>query len=52
MKITLEIPDNTVGMTVVLLSGDWRGLTMYNEGIPQRKLTAGALLKIDVNQGE
>lgn len=52
MKITLEIPDNTVGMTVVLLSGDWCGLTMHNQGIPQRKITDGALLKIDVNKGE
>lgn len=44
MKITLDIPDNTVGMTVVLLSGDWCGLTMHNEGIPQRKLTDGTFL--------
>lgn len=52
MKITLDIPDNTVGMSVVLLSGDWGGLTMHNEGIPQRKLTDGALITIDVNKGE
>ena len=52
MKITLDIPNDTVAMTVVLLSGNWGGLTMHNEGIPQRKLTDGALITIDVNKGD
>ena len=52
MKIILDIPDDTVAMTVVLLSGNWGGLTMHNEGIHQRQLTDGALITITVNKEE
>lgn len=52
MKITLDIPDDTVGMTLVFLCGNWGGLTMHNVGINQKHITDGAIITIDVNRGE
>ena len=51
MKITLDIPDNTLGIMAVLLCGDWGGLTMHSESIDKNKLIDGAVIVIRPEKG-
>jgi hypothetical protein len=52
MKITLEIPDNTLCAFFDFVYGGYYGLTMQGHAIPKDELYDGAVIVIDAKKGE
>lgn len=52
MKITLEIPDNTICAFVDFVWGDYFGLSMQGHSIPSNELYDGAVITISAKKGQ
>jgi hypothetical protein len=52
MKITLEIPDNTICAFFDFVWGGYSGLTMQGHSIPNNELYDGAVITVDAVKGE
>lgn len=52
MKITLEIPDNTLCAFFDFVWGDCFGLSMQGHSIARNELHDGAVITIDAKRGE
>ena len=50
MKITLDIPDDTICAFFNFVRGDWSGLSMQSHPIPNNELKDGEIIKIDIRK--
>ena len=52
MKITLEIPDNTICAFFDFIWGGYCGLSMQGHSIPSNELHDGAVITISAKEGQ
>ena len=52
MKITLDLPNDTLACFVNFVRGDMFGLTMQSHSIPASELTEGAVITITPGEVE